>query len=417
VTTLERPNPKTAARADIGVPSVTPTAVAAPERATAKQWLAVAAVALGVFVVMTSEVLPVGLLTPIGSELGVSAGTAGLMVTVPGLVAAIAAPLSVVFTRRLDRRLVLIGLAVLVAAANVGAATASGFGPLLAARVLVGLSIGAFWAVAGGIALRLVPEKDVPRATAAVYGGIGAATVLGVPLGTLIGDNFGWRSALWALAALALVAMAAIAFLVPKLPSNTTVSFASLPKLVRRNKAVRIGLAFTFLIVTGHFVAYTFISPILQANGIAAGQVSVLLLAFGAAALIATVASGALIGRHLRPTLAALGVAMALGMALMAFAVGDLFSATMVLLLWGAGYGLVSPAVQTWFMNAVEPGEVEIATSLNTVMFNLSIAVGSFAGGYVVDAVAPRGVLWIGALLLIPVVIIAVRAHKRTARA
>jgi len=399
VTTLERPV------------STIPDAL--PERATLQQWLAVAAVSLGVFVVMTSEVLPVGLLTTIGSELGVSAGTAGLMVTVPGLVAALAAPLAVVFTRRLDRRLVLLGLAVLVAAANVGAATASGFGPLLAARVLVGLSIGAFWAVAGGIALRLVPERDVPHATAAVYGGIGAATVLGVPLGTLIGDHLGWRAALWALAALAIVAMGAIALLVPKLPSNTTVSFASLPKLVRGNKNVRQGLAFTFFIVSGHFIAYTFISPILQANGIPAAQVSALLLAFGAAALIATVASGALIGRHLRSTLIALGVVMALGMAFMAFAVGDLFSATAVLLLWGAGYGLVSPAVQTWFMKAVEPGDVEIATSLNTVMFNFSIAVGSFAGGFVVDATAPTGVLWIGALLLIPVIVLAARCAKR----
>ncbi|THV24350.1 MFS transporter [Glycomyces paridis] len=366
---------------------------------------------------MTSEVLPVGLLTPIGSALGVSAGTAGLMVTVPGLVAAVAAPLAVVFTRRLDRRLVLVGLAVLVAGANIGAATAGTFGQLLAARVLVGLSIGAFWAVAGGIALRLVPARDVPRATAAVYGGIGAATVLGVPLGTLIGDHLGWRAALWALAGLAAVAMAAIAVLVPRLPSNSSVSFASLPRLVRRNRNVRVGLAFTFFIVTGHFIAYTFISPILQANGIAASQVSGLLLAFGAAALIATVASGSLIGRHLRPTLATLGVAMAVGMALMAFAVGDLFSATAVLLLWGAGYGLVSPAVQTWFMNAVDPGEVEVATSLNTVMFNLSIAAGSFAGGFVVDAAAPSAVLWIGAALLVPVVLLAAKgAAKRPER-
>ncbi|RRS00854.1 MFS transporter [Glycomyces terrestris] len=362
---------------------------------------------------MTSEVLPVGLLTPISAELGVSKGTAGLMVTVPGLVAAIAAPLSVVLTRRLDRRLVLIGLAVLVAGANIGSAAADGFGPLLAARVLVGVSIGAFWAVAGGIALRLVPARDVPRATAAVYGGIGAATVLGVPAGTLVGDHFGWRAALVALMVLALVSMAAIALLVPRLPSNTTVSFASLPKLVRRNRAVRTGLALTFFIVTGHFIAYTFISPILQANGLAASQVSGLLLAFGAAALVATVASGSLIGRRLRGTLAALGVAMALGMALMAFAVGDLFSAAAVLLLWGAGYGLVSPAVQTWYMNAVEPGEVEVATSLNTVMFNLSIAAGSFAGGFAVDQAGPSSVLWIGAVLLVPVVVIAARAARR----
>jgi predicted MFS family arabinose efflux permease len=99
----------------------------------------------------------------------------------------------------------------------------------------------------------------------------------------------------------------------------------------------------------------------------------------------------------------------------MAFAVGDLFSATAVLLLWGAGYGLVSPAVQTWYMNAAEPGEVEIATSLNTVMFNLSIAAGSFAGGFAVDQTGPTAVLWIGAALLVPVVVIAFNAaRKRT---
>ncbi|NUQ88344.1 MAG: MFS transporter, partial [Glycomyces artemisiae] len=121
MTTLDRP-----------LSSATAAAVAAPERATPKQWLAVAAVSLGVFVVMTSEVLPVGLLTPIGAELGVSEGTAGLMVTVPGLVAAVAAPLSIVLTRRLDRRLVLLGLALLVAGANIGAATATTFGTLLA---------------------------------------------------------------------------------------------------------------------------------------------------------------------------------------------------------------------------------------------------------------------------------------------
>ncbi|NUQ88386.1 MAG: MFS transporter, partial [Glycomyces artemisiae] len=256
-------------------------------------------------------------------------------------------------------------------------------------------------------------SRALARVRARGAGGAAGATVLGVPAGTLIGDHYGWRAALLALMVLALAAMAAIALLVPKLPSQTTVSFASLPNLVRRNKAVRTGLALTFFIVTGHFIAYTFISPILQANGLAASRVSGLLLVFGAAALIATVASGSLIGKHLKGTLAALGVMMALGMALMAFAVGDLFSAAAVLILWGAGYGLVSPAVQTWYMNAAEPGEVEIATSLNTVMFNLSIAAGSFAGGFVVDGSGPTSVLWIGAVLLIPVVVIALRARKR----
>lgn len=375
------------------------------QRATFRQWLSVAAVTLGVFTVMTAEMLPVGLLGPIGAELGVSAGTAGLMITVPGLVAAVAAPVSTVLTGRVDRRLVLIALAALVAAANFGAAATTGFGLMLTARVLVGLSIGAFWSIAGGIALRLVPEASVPRATAAVYGGIGAATVLGIPAGTLVGDRFGWRAALVALGALSLAVLAAIALLVPRLPSAGAVRFASLARMARRNAGVRTGLALTFLIVSGHFVAYTYISPILGANGIAGGAVGGLLMAFGVAALAATVASGSLIGSRLRPTIVAVAVAMALAMVLMSFAAVGVFAAAAVLVLWGLGYGMVSPAVQTWYLRAA-PGEAEAATSLNTMMFNLSIAVGSFGGGLVVDASAAPDVLWIGALLLAPVALL-----------
>ncbi|GAB3221537.1 MFS transporter [Glycomyces halotolerans] len=384
------------------------------ERPTLRQWLSVAAVALGVFVVMTAEMLPVGLLTPIGSDLGVSAGTAGLMITVPGLVAAVAAPVSTVLTGRADRKKVLLALAALVAAANFGSAVAEGFGLMILARVLVGVSIGAFWSVAGGIALRLVPRAYVPRATAAVYGGIGAATVLGVPAGTFIGDLFGWRAALAVLGGLALAVLAAIAVLVPALPSTGTVRFASLPRMVRDNRGVRAGLALTFLIVSGHFVAYTYISPILLSAGIDGGSVGGLLMVFGIAALAATVASGALIGRRLRGTLLGLAAAMALGMVFMALAVGDVFSAAAVLVLWGVGYGMVSPAVQTWYLQAA-PGDAEAATSLNTMMFNLSIAVGSFAGGAVVDASGPPSVLWIGALLLVPVALLVARRRRKGA--
>ncbi|GAB3645114.1 MFS transporter [Glycomyces tarimensis] len=377
----------------------------AATRPTRRQWLSVAAVAFGVFVVISSELLPVGLLTSVGADLDVSPGTAGLMVTVPGLVAAATAPLSVVLAGRLDRRLVLLGLAVLVAVADFVAAIAGGFALMLAARVLVGVTIGAFWAIAGGIAVRLVPAAAVPRATAAIYGGIGAATVLGVPAGTFLGDRLGWRAALAAFGVLALVSMAAIALLVPSLPSNARIRFAALPRMLRANARVRRGMALTFLIVSGHFVAYTYISPILTEHGVAENRVSGLLMVYGFAALAATFASGALIGRHLRATLITLAAAMSLAMALLALTVGGALSAAAVLVLWGIGYGMVSPAVQTWYMKAA-PGETEVATSLNTMMFNLSIALGSFAGGLAVDAVAPSSVLWIGAVLLIPVVLL-----------
>jgi predicted MFS family arabinose efflux permease len=185
-----------------------------------RAWLAVAAISLAVFALMTTEMLPVGLLTPMGAGLGVSEGAAGLTVTVPGLAAAAAAPILTVLTGRLDRRLVLIALAALVAVANVATALADGFAVVLAVRVLVGVSIGGFWSIAGGVALRLVAARHVPRATAVVYGGIGAATVLGVPAGTVVGDLAGWRAAFWAVGALAVLALGGVVALVPRLPSG-----------------------------------------------------------------------------------------------------------------------------------------------------------------------------------------------------
>ncbi|NUP03047.1 MAG: MFS transporter, partial [Nonomuraea sp.] len=121
------------------------------------RWAAVLAVAVGTFTVVTSEMVPVGLLTPIGGTLGVSDGTAGLMVSLPGLVAAVSAPVLAVATRRLDRRIPLLALAALLALANLAAALAPNFPVMLAARVLTGVSIGGFWAFAAGLGPRLVP--------------------------------------------------------------------------------------------------------------------------------------------------------------------------------------------------------------------------------------------------------------------
>ncbi|WP_308294258.1 MFS transporter [Streptomyces sp. ST2-7A] len=362
-------------------------------------------VAVGIFALMTSELLPVGLLTPVGSDLGVSTGTAGLMVTVPGIVAALSAPLITVLAGRIDRRIVLCGLIGVMGAANLVSSFADHFALVLAARFLVGVAVGGFWSIAGGIALRLVPEHHVGRAMAVIFGGVETATVLGVPAGTHLGDLAGWRTAFAAVGVLGLFALVCMVFLLPSLPAVRVVGPLSLPRLLRDVPAVRRGLALTLLLVTGHFLAWTYLRPILEERtGADGGTVGGLLLAFGVAGLVGNVVAGVGAVRHVRGVVVAIGTTTALAVCLLP-AVGTPAGALPVVLLWGLAYGAVPVTLQTWILRAA-PRETEAATSLHVCAFNLSIALGAWGGGLLVDrlpavaVVAPAALL---ALIAVPV--------------
>ncbi|MEU6631200.1 MFS transporter [Streptomyces parvus] len=365
-----------------------------------KGWLAVLAVTLGIFSLMTSELLPVGLLTPVGQALDVSQGTAGLMVTVPGLVAAASAPLVTVATGHIDRRIVLVVLIGLMGAANLASAFATSFTVVLVARFLIGLSVGGFWSIAGGIALRLVPAGHVARATAVIFGGVETASVLGVPSGTLIGDLSGWRTAFAAVGILGLVSLACMLFFMPRVPAGRTVTFSALPQAFRGNAGVRAGIALTFLVITGHFLAYTFVRPILQGDGVADSSIGVLLLTFGVAGICGNFIAGALVTRHLRRCVMGISAVLTAAMAVLALADTGAFSAGAILVLWGLGYGAVPVTFQTWILDAA-PDATEAATSLYVSAFNLSIALGALLGGFAVDGIGTTSVLWAGAALTV----------------
>ncbi|MEV1243074.1 MFS transporter [Nonomuraea sp. NPDC049750] len=379
-----------------------PSQVRHKSRSLDRTWPAVLAVALGIFALMTSELLPVGLLTPIGSDLSVSDGVAGLMLTVPGLVAAASAPVVTVVAARVDRRVLLAALVGLMAAANLVCAAAPHFAVLLAARLAIGVSVGGFWAIAGGLAVRLVPAQHVPRATAIVFGGVSTASVAGVPAGTLIGDLGGWRTAFAVVGILGLVALAALLLLVPPLPSQGALSFRELPGLLRRNTGVRIGVLVTFLLITGHFAAYTFVRPVLrEAAGVDDALIGGLLMAYGIAGLVGNFAAGSRVAAHLRGTLLAICAGLAAVTALFALLGTDPVTASALLVAWGLVYGGVSVSLQTWMMKAA-PGAGEAASSLFVAAFNLSIALGALVGGATVDGLAATGVLWVaGSLALV----------------
>lgn len=374
---------------------MTTTDVSAPVRA---RRLAVTSVAVGTFTIVTSEMLPVGLLTSIASDLGVSAGTAGLTMSAPGLVAAIAAPVLAITTRRLDRRYVLLGLMALLAVANLGAASAPTYPVMLAARVLTGVSIGGFWAFAAGIGMRLVPERAVGRATSIILGGVSVASVLGVPAGTFVSSFAGWRSAFVATGVLAVALLVLLATTLPPLrpPAEPVSAPAREKRFSWLSGPLTVVLALTALTVSGHFAAYTYLRPFLeQVTHGGPALVSTALLLYGAAGVAGNFAAGSRAARNPRSTLIVLAVLMALSMAALALTG---LPPLVALVVWGLGYGGVGVTLQLWIMRE---GGGELGTALFVAAFNISIALGSFAGGRIADGVSVSAVMWAGAGLAV----------------
>jgi predicted MFS family arabinose efflux permease len=378
-------------------------------------WLAVAAVTIAAFFLVTAEFLPVGLLPEIARSLDVSEGTAGLMVTAPGLVAMVSAIAVLVVAGTLDRRLVMVGLTALTLVSCVAAAAAPNFAVMLGARLLLGAAIGGFWATGPSLAGRLVTGAAIPKATGMIIAGVSVGTVLGVPAGTLIGHLLDWRRAFGVAAALAAVAVAAQALLLPALPATQATRLADLARLVPRPR-VRTGLLTVLFVVAGQFLAYTFVTPFLtQVSDVSSGSVSGLLLAYGAAGLAGNFLAVAASRHGLRTTFAAYGALLAT-----AFVVLGAFGQTSAvaiaaLVAWGFAWGAIPLCAQLWIVEAT-PDNPAGGSALLVSTLQAGIAIGSFGGGIVVDTVGTRSVPWIAdALVAVGVGTIAVLGRTRVA--
>jgi predicted MFS family arabinose efflux permease len=369
-------------------------------------WWAVSAIGLATFSVVTTEMLPVGLLTPIAEDLGASTGTAGLMISLPALLAALFAPLVVIAAGGIDRRRILCALLGLLLAANLASALAPGIGWLLAARVLVGFCMGGIWAIAGGLAARLVPAQRIGLATSIIFGGVAAASVLGVPLGALIGDALGWRSAFVAMALFSAAVMLLHLRVVPALPVSTSVRPQQFVQQLG-HRGLQRGLWLTLLLVAGHFVAFTYVRPLLTSvSSMDASWIGALLFAYGLAGIAGNFIAGPLAARHPRGTLLAIASGLLLTPLLFLW-VGSTPSAGIAVLLWGLAYGGVSVGLMSWMMRAV-PQAVEVATALYVGVFNIGIAMGAWSGGRLLDGVGLHANLWAAAgLAMVATLVIA----------
>lgn len=370
-------------------------------RTSVAQWVAVVVLTLSTFLVVTSEMLPVGVLTPMAEGLGISSGAAGISLTVTGLVSAVTAPVVPRLLGNLDRRIVLAVAMVVLAVGNGLTTIAGGFGMLLVSRIILGVGMGTVWGMAAAVAPRLVAPRNSALAVSFAISGVASASVLGVPLGTLIGNTFGWRAAFGALTGLALVLAAALILALPEL--RRSVNAGTVAAAGRRRSMVRpsviTGLLVVVLLVTAHFAAYTYVRPMLEHQAeLSANAVALLLLLYGVFGLIGNFAAGAAADNRPRPTVLLLAAGIAVSITLLALFGTQALAAGLAIALWGVAYGGLSVGAQLW-MSTAAPDAVEHITGLYVGVFTASIALGAFAGGLVVEGAGIVPLLWSAAAL------------------
>jgi predicted MFS family arabinose efflux permease len=376
-------------------------------------WLAVAALALSTFTSVTTEFIPVGLLTNIASSLNVSEGAAGLMITMPGVVAAATGPLLIILAGRLDRRIVLLLLSALLVLSNAFAAMAPNLATMLAARVLLGLCVGGFWTFAPSATGHLVPAALQPRAMSYILAGISVATIAGVPAGALLGEIAGWRMTFFAIAAMALVVLILQLFTLPSMPAERAIKLRELTVPFTQPLA-RMGLIVTLLLVAGHFGTYTYLKPILQQiYGVTSESVTTLLLVYGVAGFVGTFVGGRLVSHSVRAT--ALMAVVMIGAVLMLSALGATggTEGAVAALVWGAAFGLVPVALTTWMLKAL-PDSPEAGQAVLVSVFQIGISLGAFVGGFVLDAYSIVSVLLLGGTLLILAALVIAATRSRS---
>jgi predicted MFS family arabinose efflux permease len=353
-------------------------------KTTLREWLSVVIVAIGAFAFVTTEFLPVGLLPRIAADLGVAQGTAGLMVTVPGIIAAISAPSLVLAAGRMNRRYVFLLLTTLLLASNVTCALAPSFPVLLFGRALLGAALGGFWTLATAAAGRLVREADSARAMAVILTGVTCATVIGVPLGTFIAGFASWRAAFAATGVLVAIALAAQVWFVPSLPSDKAMRFSDLMQLLRRPYA-RQCLLMIALFFGAHFCSYTYITPFLLSDGhFAMPGITALLLAFGAIGFVSNFVASLAVKRSLSWSTAAIVALLMTTLLLLPLLQHSHVGVIALVGAWGVAFGAIPLCGSLWSQRAA-PDLPEAGSALLVSTVQVAIALGSSMGGVIVN--------------------------------
>lgn len=385
----------------------------------ARSAAAVLALSLGCFSFVSTELMPVGVLPTMAAGLNVSLGAAGYLVTIFAfMVALTAAPLTSMLGS-LNRKTLMAGLLAVCCIGNLITFLASGYFVVLIGRIMVAAAIGVFWSTAVVTAVHLVSARNAVPATSIVFGGVSLATVLGIPAGTMLGDMYGWRSVFAALSVLSLVVFTLVAWSVPAVRISKDAKRGAMSSVLKSAPLLVI-FGVTALVVTGNFLAYTYVAPYLeQVAGQSASRISVLLLVYGAAGVVTNFAVGPFASKAPRASLGLVTALFAVSLACMNVAAVSHAAIFVALAAWGAAYGALPVLLQTLVFKEASriDGGADAATAINVSVFNAAIGLGSLLGGLLINLSGPQPIPYMAAgFALVGLAAILVTRERKSSR-
>ncbi|WP_431802495.1 MFS transporter [Halobacillus andaensis] len=369
-----------------------------------RSFLGLLALAVSAFAIGTTEFISVGLLPLISEDLNISVKTAGLTVSLYALGVTLGAPILTSLTSMMSRKSLLLWIMVVFIIGNSLAAGATSVGVLLAARVISAFSHGVFMSIGSTIAANLVPENKRASAISIMFTGLTVATVTGVPFGTFLGQQFGWRIAFLTIVGIGIVSLIANSVLIPSgLKTGARTYLRDQVKLITNGRLLLV-FTITALGYGGTFVAFTYLSPLLQeVTGFSANTVTVILLVYGIAIAVGNMTGGRLANHHPIRALFFMFIVQAVVLFTVSLAAPFKGFGLTAVVLMGLFAFMNVPGLQVYVVTLAErfvPSAVDVASAINIAAFNAGIAIGSYVGGSIADSIGLIHTGWIGGVMV-----------------
>ncbi|WP_227317306.1 sugar transporter [Cedecea davisae] len=375
-------------------------------------WLRVVTLAVAAFIFNTTEFVPVGLLSDIAQSFGMETPQVGIMLTIYAWVVALMSLPFMLMTSQVERRRLLIAIFSLFIASHVLSFLAWNFTVLVISRIGIAFAHAIFWSITASLAIRMAPAGKKAQALSLIATGTALAMVLGLPLGRIVGQYFGWRTTFFAIGVVAAITLFCLIKLLPKLPSEHSGSLSSVPKLFSRPALVSI-YVLTAVVVTANYTAYSYIEPFVQqVAGLSANFATLLLLLLGGAGIVGSVLFGKLGNKYASLLVSSAIALLTLCLALLLPAAGSELNLGILSLVWGVAIMIITLGMQVKVL-ALAPDATDVAMSLFSGIFNIGIGAGALLGNQVSLHLSMSNIGFAGAIPALAALIWSVLVFRR----